>query len=203
MPLTRKTLAIAALLTLTACDMPHAPAAQSASQLRKDGILGSLLSFLSLASNAPALVSDTVRFYAVVGQDRSDSMYYHAAPGHTDSTRFVHFDVPSGALVTDQYGDTLAPGDSLPITIYLADSAHMVVGYEPAGLNFASGHPAQLVLSYHWANPLTLPLLQSLLGLWYQEQPGGLWFPAPSSVQIPAQTVTGSVKGFSVYASAY
>jgi hypothetical protein len=155
------------------------------------------------ASNAPGLVTDTVKFYAVVGQDRHDSIYYHHASGQTDSTRFAYFDVPAGALVTDQHGDTLASGDSLQITMYLADSSNMTVGFQPSGLVFNSSNKPTLVLSYHWANSLLLPLLQSLLGIWYQETPGGLWFPAASSVQIGAQTVTGRVPGFSVYASAY
>jgi hypothetical protein len=217
MSLTRRAFAAAALFALTACDMTHAPTATDANPrggARGEGLLGdvgcavggvvgSLLNFLAPASNAPALVSDTVRFYAVVGQNRSDSIYYRPAQGQSDSVRFVYFDVPAGALVTNQNGDTLAQGDSLQITIYLADSANMVVGYQPSGLQFSGTQPASMVLSYHWANPLTLPLLQSLLGIWYQEQSGGNWFCAPSSVQIPAQTVTGSVNGFSVYASAY
>jgi hypothetical protein len=216
MRLTRKALALTALFALTACDITHAPeptAARAREGLRDGmqgglgcsvgGILGSLLNFLAPASNAPALVTDTVRFYAVVGQDRHDSIYYRPATGQTDSVRFVYFDVPAGALVTDQNGDTLASGDSLQITMYLADSANMVVGYQPSGLQFSSSQPASMVLSYAWANPLTLPLMQSLLGIWYQESSGGNWFCAPSTVQIPAQTVTGSVGGFSVYASAY
>jgi hypothetical protein len=211
MTLTRKALATAALLTLTACDMSHSPTATPAANAPRygglgcsvGGILGSLLNFLAPSSGAPALVSDTVRFYAVVGQDRHDSLYYHAAAGQTDSVRFAYFDVPSGALVTDQNGDTLASGDSLQITMYLADSAQMVVGFQPSGLTFSSSTPASLVLSYHWANPLSLPMLQSLLGIWRQETPTGNWFCEPSTVQIPAQTVTGQVPGFSVYATAY
>jgi hypothetical protein len=206
MSVTRRTLATAAaLLTLSACDMSHTPTTPvaPASTIHKDGILGSLLHFLMPASNAPGLVTDTVKFYAVVGQDRHDSIYYHAASGHTDSTRFAYFDVPAGALVTDQHGDTLAPGDSLLITMYLADSSHMTVGFQPSGLVFDSSHQPTLVLSYHWANPLSM-LLQLLLGMWYQETPGGLWFAAPSSnVNILTQTVTGRCPGFSVYASAY
>jgi hypothetical protein len=205
MAVTRKTLAItAALLALTACDMSHAPTSPAtASVIHKDGILGSLLTFLSPASNAPGLATDTVKFYAVVGQDRHDSIYYHKASGQTDSTRWVYFDVPSGALVTDQHGDTLAAGDSLQITMYLADSSMMEVGFQPSGLVFNSSNQPTLVMSYHWANPGLLPMLLSLLGIWYQESPGGLWFPATSSVQTGAQTVTGRVPGFSVYASAY
>ena len=208
MSLTRKALTIAALLLpVAACDTPHAPmgpTSSSPSAIHKDGILESLLHFLFPASNAPALVADTVRFYAVVGQDRHDSLQYHAAAGHSDSVRFAYFDVPAGALVTDQYGDTLAPGDSLQITMYLADSSRMMVGFQPSGLLFSTAHQPTLVLSYHWASPLSLPLMQILLGMYYSDSPGGLWFLAPnSSVNIFTQTVSGSVKGFSVYASSY
>ncbi|HZS61631.1 MAG TPA: hypothetical protein VFA43_20315 [Gemmatimonadaceae bacterium] len=204
MSVTRTTLAIAAALTtLTSCDVSHSPTTPAAtSSIHKDGILGSLLHFLMPASNAPALATDTVKFYAVVGQERSASMWYHAASGQTDSTRWINFDVPAGGLVTDQNGDTLAAGDSVQITMYLADSANMVVGFQPSGLKFDSSHKPTLVMSYHWAKPLT-PLLQALLGIWYQDTPGGLWFPTLSTVQLPAQTVTARCPGFSVYASAY
>lgn len=204
MSVARKTLAIAAaVMAITSCDQSHSPTTPAAaSVIHKDGILGSLLHFLMPASNAPGLATDTVKFYAVVGQDRSASIWYHKASGQTDSTRWVNFDVPAGALVTDQYGDTLASGDSLQITMYLADSSNMVVGFQPSGLVFDSSNKPTLVMSYHWANVLSL-LLQGLLGIWYQDTPGGLWFPASSSVQIPAQTVTGRCPGFSVYASAY
>lgn len=203
MSVTRKTLTLAAaLLTLTACDMSTPPHQSAATSPIHKGILGSLLHFLTPSPSAPGLATDTVKFYAVVGQDRSASMWYHAASDQTDSTRWVNFDVPAGALVTDQNGDTLAAGDSLQITMYLADSANMVVGFQPSGLRFDSSHKPALVMSYHWANPLSL-LLQGLLGIWYQDTPGGLWFPALSTVQIPAQTVTGKCPGFSVYASAY
>jgi hypothetical protein len=207
MSVTRKTLTIAAALaTLTACDMSHSPTSPAAtppSTIHKNGILGSLLHFLLPASGAPGLATDTVRFYAVVGQDRSASIWYHKASGQTDSTRWVNFDVPSGALVTDQNGDTLASGDSLQITMYLADSSNMVVGFQPSGLVFNGSHQPTLVQSYHWASSASLPLMQILLGMYNQETPGGLWFPISSSVQLMAQTVTGSVPGFSVYASAY
>lgn len=215
MALTRKTLVAAAtfgLLALSACDSSHTPTAADRAPRNGllgglgctvGGVLGSLLDFLAPASGAPALVTDTVRFYAVVGQDRNDSIYYRPASGQTDSVRFVKFDVPAGALVTDQNGDTLASGDSLQITMYLADSANMVVGFQPSGLTFSSSTPASMVLSYHWANPLSLPMLQSLLGIWQQETPGGNWFCMPSTVQIPAKTVTGQIPGFSVYATAY
>jgi hypothetical protein len=204
MSVTRKTLTIAAaLLTLTACDMSRSPTTPAAtSTIHKDGVLGSLLHFLMPASNAPALATDTVKFYAVVGQERSASLWYHAASGQTDSTRWINFDVPAGALVTDQHGDTLAAGDSLQITMYLADSANMVVGFQPSGLVFNSSNKPTLVMSYHWASPLS-PLIQLLLGIWYQDTPGGLWFPTSSTVQIPAQTVTARCPGFSVYATSY
>src|ERR1700731_4383380 len=80
----------ATVLVLGGCGSSTAP---------DPGVSESALHFLSPNPGAPVLVSDTVRFYAVAGQDRSAVLYYHAAAGQRDSVQFLAFDVPAGALV--------------------------------------------------------------------------------------------------------
>jgi hypothetical protein len=150
----------------------------------------SALHFLTPDSGAPGFLVDTVRFYAVAGQDRSVSMYYQ------DSVAFMTFDVPANAL-------TLAAGDSVLITVAIADSSRLIVGFQPAGLVFANGHPAQLTLSYAHADKNLPPSAQSNLSLWRQENPGEPWHKVPSNNRSGSRTVMGRVDGFTVYATAY
>jgi hypothetical protein len=167
------------------------------------GVPTSSLHFLSPNPGAPTLVTDTVRFYAVAGQDRSASLYYHAAAGQADSVQFLAFDVPAGALEQLPDGTTIAPGDSLLITIAIADPTRLIVAFQPSGLVFESGRPAQLTLSFANADSSLTAHGVSGLAMWRQEQAGDPWHKVPSNVDKAGLTLTGRIGGFSVYAGAY
>ncbi|HWZ60913.1 MAG TPA: hypothetical protein VNW46_18150 [Gemmatimonadaceae bacterium] len=167
------------------------------------GVPESSLHFLSPNPGAPSLVTDTVRFYAVAGQDRSASLYYHAVGGQTDSVQFLAFDVPAGALVQQPDGTPIATGDSLLITIAIADPTRLIVGFQPSGLVFHNGQPAALTLSYANADSGLTATGVSGLAMWSQEHAGDKWHKVPSNVNRSALTVTGRIGGFSVYATAY
>jgi hypothetical protein len=150
----------------------------------------SALHFLTPDSGAPGFLVDTVRFYAVAGQDRSVAIYYQ------DSVPFMTFDVPANAL-------DMATGDSVLITVAIADSTRLIVGFQPAGLAFANGHPAELTLSFAHAKNNLSPTNESSLSLWKQENPGEPWHKVTSNTRQDLQTVMGRVDGFTVYATAY
>jgi len=147
----------------------------------------SALHFLVPDSGAPGFLGDTVRFYAVAGKDRSVVIYYQ------DSVPFMTFDVPANALPGNL-------GDSLLIAVAIADSTRLIVGFQPSGLTFV--HPALLTLSYAHAKN-SLPMDASTLSLWKQENPGEPWHKVMSNTRQDLQTVTGTVDGFTVYATAY
>jgi hypothetical protein len=174
-------------LALSACSGSTSP---------DPGVPESSLHFLSPNPGAPALVSDTVRFYAVVGQDRLASLYYR------DSVQFLAFDVPANARIQQPDGTPVADGDSVLITVALADSSRLIVAFAPSGLTF-SGQPAQLTLSFADADSSLSANGKSSLALWRQEQPGDRWHKVSSTVHQGALTVSGSVDGFTVYATAY
>jgi hypothetical protein len=148
------------------------------------------LHFLTPDSGAPGFLADTVQFYAVAGQDRSATLFYQ------DSTPFATFDVGPKSL-------NMAAGDSVLITVAIADSSRLIVGFQPSGLTFVNGHPAQLTLSFAHAKGNLSDSTESSLSLWRQEQPGQPWHKVPSNAQKSLQTVTGRVDGFTVYATAY
>jgi hypothetical protein len=187
-------LVAATLLALWACSSSTSPDA---------GVPTSSLHFLSPNSSAPPLVTDTVRFYAVAGESRSASLYYRPAADETDSIRFLAFEVPAGALVQRPDGTPIATGDSLLITIAIADPTRLIVGFEPSGLVFGNGRPVELTLSFANADSALTTGGESALAMWRQEMPGDRWHKVPSNVDKDALTVTGRIGGFSVYTTAY
>src|SRR5579872_1532860 len=122
---------IVAAALIAGCSSASDPNANAAT---KDSVSESSLHFLTPDSGAPGFMVDTVQFYAVSGQDRSVSLYYQ------DSTPFMRFDVGPKSL-------SLPAGDSVLITVSIADSSRLIVGFQPSGLTFVNGHPAQLTLS--------------------------------------------------------
>jgi hypothetical protein len=160
------------------------------------GVPESSLHFLTPDPGAPGWLTDTVRFYAVAGQDRSTAIYYQ------DSVKFLTFDVPAGALTQGPDGTPIANGDSLLITIAIADSSRLIVGFEPSGLEFNAATPAHLTLSFAHAQN-SVPQNEASLSLWRQENPGESWHKVPSNTRTDSLTVSGPVVGFTVYATAY
>src|SRR5579863_5975909 len=140
---------IIAALLMAGCSSTSDPNANAAA---KDSVSEGSLHFLTPDSGAPGFMVDTVRFYAVAGQDRSVSMYYQ------DSTPFMTFDVGPKSLA-------LAAGDSILITIAVADSSRLIVGFQPSGLTFVNGHPAQLTLSWAHAKNNLSDSTKSILSL--------------------------------------
>jgi hypothetical protein len=162
------------------------------------------LHFLSPNASAPSIGGRSSSFYAVNRQTREGALFYHQEAGDDDSVRLADLLVPAGALTTRPDGSTIAPGDSLLITISIVDSLRLIVGFQPSGLQFSSGKPAILTMSFVEADSSITPSEEGQLALWRQEQPGGLWYKVPNSLVLPSQqAVQAGIPGFSVYASAY
>jgi hypothetical protein len=175
------------------------------------GTPGGSLHFLTENSTAPGPGTASVSFYAVDGQTRSGSIYYHhdaddsleAGDDSTDSTRLATLTIPAGALTTDSTGAPLAPGDSVLVTLTLVDTAHLEVSVGPSWLQFSSTTPATLDLAYQEADSSVAPGNASALAIWRQPQGGGNWFKLPSTVNTATQRVQAHIPGRSVYATAY
>ena len=136
-----------ALIGLAACASPET----ITSPVRSTGPGPSLaraseseLGFLRNAPAAPPLAATSVSFWARTAEDREASISYAARPGAPDSTEFVRFRVEKGALKTRPDGSAFAPTDSVLITITIADSARLIVDFQPAGLQFDPKRPAKI-----------------------------------------------------------
>jgi hypothetical protein len=210
---TRRHVLIAALcLALGAgCSGDPVGVSSDSPSARPDVTVLSTPRFLRPAPDAPSLAKKQVSFYAVRGKYRQASIVYHAHPGASDSTRLVLFSVPAQSLVKRPDGTTIAPGDSLRITLTVIDTVKLIVRFRPDGLNFASGYPANLKMSYAETNPdingdgvvnAIDAGLEALLKIWRQEI--GEPFSAIQSVLDEAhKTVSASITGFTNYAVAY
>ena len=108
----------------------------------------SQIHFVVEDSAAPALLSDSVSFYAVAGQGRQVKMYYQgAAPGDTGET-LLEFEVPGDGLLKKPDGSAFFPGDSIRITIALATPGRFQFTFSPSGLQFNPASPARLRIEY-------------------------------------------------------
>ena len=183
--------------------MPH----PSAAQALDDGP-----HFLRPAPDAPPLAQTTTSFYAVRGEDRAVRIMYHARPGASDSTEFLHFEVPSRSLERRPDGTLVAVGDSVLIRLTVIDTVGLIVRFEPAGLGFAADEPARLRMSYAETDDdidndgdvdALDDTLRSFFQIWKQEQIGDLFVALTSLLDRTREVVSASIVGFTNYAIAH
>jgi hypothetical protein len=168
--------------------------------------------FLRSRAGAPAYAALSASFYAKLDEAREVSIYYHPLDGAADSTQFLRFLVPAGALATSPEGRAYAAGDSVLINVAITDPARMVVAFEPSGLKFSPTIPATLELSFEQADgdlnqdgvvDGTDIALETQLSLWVRETANGAWAKLPSSLFLDRQKLEAAIPGFSGYAAAY
>jgi len=166
----------------------------------------SQLHFVAQDSTAPALLSDSVSFYAVAGQGRRAKLYYQgSAPGDTGET-LLEFEVPGDGLFKRPDGTAFLPGDSIRITISVATPGRFQFTFGPSGLQFNPASPARLRIEYgHCDHDLnddghvdsTDANIVSILDVWRREagdtawsKLGGvnLWDDYDISVNVPSFT---------------
>ena len=185
-----------------------APATARASQGSDD----SDPTFLTAAQGAPSIANPVIVFWAKKGVDKRVWMYYHARPGHTDSTRFIEFRVRDKSLKTRPDGTPIANGDSIQITVTLVDTVNLKLDFQPSGLVFSSHDPAVLKLKFsETVRDLNGDgvvdyqdlAIQQTFRIWRRESPLDPWEPLSSIVQNGLDEVQADILGFTGYAAAY
>lgn len=164
------------------------------------------LHFIRLSAGAPPLESNVVSFYAVRGQDREVRVQLR------DGSDFLRFRVFANSLVTRPDGSTIAPGDSILITITVADPTTFAADFQPAGLKFSSSAPARLQFEFAdcdkdlngdgvvtAADTALIPQIST----WRQETASAPWVKVSSTVEVEINEVQSDISGFSGYALAY
>jgi hypothetical protein len=157
---------------------------------------------------------DSVRFWAVRGQNREVSWYYRPAAGSTDSVRFLRFRVRNDGLLRRPNGTVFANGDSVLITIRMRDFSRLIATFSPSGLVFDPSRPAELRLDFRNANQdfnrdgvvnQADSSLVSQFAIWKQETSGAPWQAVTSAVEVSSdfREVKADITSFTEYAIAW
>ena len=168
--------------------------------------------FLCEADDAPSLAETKVMFYAVRGEARSGSLWYHPVSGQTDSVELVRLELGPNSLLTHPGGSPVVPGDSVLITIEVLEQDRGIIWFQPAGLGFSAADPAVLTFGYGQTDDdingdgvvdATDEALEPGLALWRQETEADPFTPVPSQVDQSLERVSAGIDGFTRYAVAY
>lgn len=201
--LIRRFLPAAALLlagVLSSCDgAPSGPYEKPASELV----------FLRAAGDAPALQTDHIEFWAKAGDGiEREIRYSNTAPGY-NGDECLEFKIPGNGLYKRPDGSRFQKGDSVLISVRIVDLQHFAFEFQPSGLQFDPDHPAELRISFRWADPdlngdgVVDDRDRSFsFGIWKQEADGLPWKRITSQRDSDLQEVRADILGFTKYAMA-
>jgi hypothetical protein len=169
---------------------------------------GNELVFVRAAANAPPLAATTVHVWAKKGDGRRVEIRYKEQ-GEYGGDRCLEFRIPGDALLRRPDGSAFAKGDSVLITITLTDPNTFNFQFAPAGLEFSQDHPAELRISYKWADPdrngdgrvddrdRTFPV-----DIWKQEDGATRWIKIGTTDDRDLEELRADIFGFTKYAMA-
>jgi len=197
----------ACVATLAACAI-----ACSTSDAPLSSLPPSQLHFVLQDSTAPRLVSDSASFYAKVGEDRRVELFYGGTvPGDTGEA-FLEFLVRANSLLRRPDGTSFIPGDSILITVAVANPTKFDFIFSPAGLQFNPNDPARLHVEYNHANhdyngdghhDSEDDHAQTLLSFWRLEPPDTLWTNVGAVNSEDFEELETDIFSFSHYAVAW
>ncbi len=169
------------------------------------------LDIVQLPASAPATERDVVTFYARRGASREGRVYFGDGHGGR-GTEYLRLTIDKNSLAAQPDGTPFAVGDSVLITIRVADPARILFTMEPAGLRFSDAAPAELRISYgvtagdldhNGKNDSADDDEETHLAIWRQANPGAAFVRLDSRVSRGGKTVVADLPGFSRYAIAY
>ena len=172
----------------------------------------SQLHFMVQDSAAPPLLSDTASFYAKVGEDRLLQLYYQgSAPGDTGEA-FLKFEVKANSLLKRPDGTRFQAGDSILITISVADPSRFDFTFGPAGLMFNPTEPAKLHIQYNHSNhdfnedghvDSQDNTTETQFAVWRRDPPDTLWTRNATVRNEDFDEIEGEILSFTQYAVAW
>lgn len=171
----------------------------------------SRLTFLRFAESAPPLADSVATFWAVRGSDREVEMRLAPTEDDAEGEDFLQFEVPGDALLRYPDGRAFARGDSVQITIRVVDATRFLFHFEPSGLQFDPMNPAELEVSYEYADrdfdqdgdqDEDDREVEREFGFWHQKRPGGLWTKVGTIRMEDLEEAEAEITTFSRYAMA-
>ncbi|HEX9935613.1 MAG TPA: hypothetical protein VGB15_00770 [Longimicrobium sp.] len=202
MPTNRRLIAAALVLcapALASCDSPSGPGQQRP---------GDELVFIRAAANAPPLETHQVQVWAKKGDGRRVEIRY-GRQGDDDGDRCLEFRIPGDALLRRPDGTLFARGDSVLITIRVIDPSTYTFEFSPAGLKFDPDKPAELRISYKWADPdrngdgrVDDRDRVFDFDIWKQESGETRWIKIGTADDVDLEELRADITGFTKYAMA-
>jgi hypothetical protein len=168
------------------------------------------LNIIQLPANAPPFYNTSTSFYAKVGSDASGFIYFEDQQGQRGE-KFAELKIPGGALAARPDGTPFVSGDSVLITMQVAQG-EILVQLEPSGLTFRSGTPAELKLDYgevggdfnHDGHVDGADSeIEQKLAIWRQEKAGDPFVKIGTVKVEDASELEAKLTSFSRYAIAY
>jgi hypothetical protein len=169
------------------------------------------LNVVHVAPSSTPLFSAVDSFYAVKGEDREVRLYFEDALGGRGE-EYLRLRVRPGSLDALPDGTPIAEGDSVLIRVSVVDPVQMLFQFEPTGLAFSAGEPAELKIHYSHADGDINDdgvsdgeddSLEQTLAIWRQENPGEPFVKLPSILTLESDEANADLIGFSRYALAY
>jgi len=183
---------------LASCDNPAAP-----KQRPEDELV-----FIRAADDAPPLDSLVVHVWAKAGENREAVIRYEKV-GNYGGDICLEFKIPGNALWKRPDGTVVQKGDSVLVTITVVDPGQFNFRFEPSGLQFRSDHPAELRVSYKWADPdlngdgvVDSRDQHFDFGIWKQESDGGEWYETATVKDADFEELRADIRGFTRFALA-
>lgn len=169
------------------------------------------LNIVRLSSETQVPEELVLSFWAKRGEDREGRLYLPDGSGG-QGTEFARVRVNATSLRTRPDGTPFQAGDSVLITLRVADPSRILFELEPSGLEFDREEPAELRIRYDHADDDfngdgkvddSDARIEGDLAIWRQESPDAP-FERLNSVQIrDDRELRAELRGFSRYAVAY
>ncbi len=195
---------LAAALLLCATGLASCDGSPAGPAQRPEGELV----FVRAAAGAPPLATQQVQLWAKAGEGRRIEIPY-AKVGEYGGDKCLEFNIPGDALLTRPDGTPFARGDSVLITIRAVDPSAFKFEFSPSGLRFSTKHPAELRISYKWADPdlngdgrVDDRDLRFGFDIWKQETDASPWERISTSRDSDVEELRANVTGFTKYAMA-
>ncbi len=150
---------------------------------------------LSSPSGEASTAQYEMSFWAVRGAAREVEVR-SLDEAEQQTFEFMRFSLSPNALLLKPDGSRFKNGDSLQITISI-DPARFVMEFQPSGLSFDPDAPAELEI---WYGAAEGEVRQDLLGIWYQQEAGTLWYPIVSEHDLLVKRFKTHLFHFSGYA---
>jgi hypothetical protein len=174
----------------------------------------SQLTFLTLASSAPALCETSISFWAWRGIEVDTALQFPEAGHFCSESRedFLRLKLDQASLQAYPDGSPFLAGDSVLITMTWVGSDSILFHLEPTGLLFDPAHPAELKIDYSEAGADLNDdgevdgeddSVETLLDIWRQPTLADDYERVGVAKFEEADEIEAELNGFSRYAIAY